>query len=123
MSGTAAQEAVLRGVVDEWKTAVDAHEPEKVAALFTEDAVFQGLRPYSVGRPGVFTYYDSQPIGLTAEYRVLETRSLADDVLLGYLDVDFRFTDRPDIHVTLSVVLKRVADRWYISHYQVTKLG
>ncbi|MFF8909710.1 SgcJ/EcaC family oxidoreductase [Streptomyces olivaceoviridis] len=123
MSGTAAQEAVLRGVMDQWKTAVDAHEPEKVAALFTEDAIFQGLRPYSVGRQGVLTYYESQPVGLAAEYRVLETRSLADDVLLGYLDVDFGFTDRPDIHVTLSVVLKRVDDRWYISHYQVTRLG
>ncbi|QJS08247.1 SgcJ/EcaC family oxidoreductase [Streptomyces argyrophyllae] len=122
MSGTAAHEAILRGVVDQWKSAVDAHEPEKVAALFTEDAIFQGLRPYSVGRPGVAAYYDSQPTGLTAEYRVLETRSLADDVLLGYLDVDFGFTDRPAIHVTLSVVLTRVSDRWRISHYQVTKL-
>ncbi|POX58789.1 hypothetical protein C3492_36120 [Streptomyces sp. Ru62] len=123
MSGTAAPEAVLRGVVDQWKSAVDAHEPEKVAALFTEDAIFQGLRPCSVGRPGVAAYYDSQPIGLTAEYQVLETRSLADDVLLGYLDVDFRFTDRPAIHVALGIVLKRVSDRWYISHYQVTRLG
>ncbi|MEV5147170.1 hypothetical protein AB0L14_22860 [Streptomyces sp. NPDC052727] len=123
MSGTAAQEAILRGVMDQWKAAVDAHEPGKAAALFTEDAIFQGLRPYSVGRQGVFTYYDSQPIGLAAEYQVLETRSLADDVLLGYLDVDFTFTDRPDIHVTLGIVLQRVADRWYISHYQVTRLG
>jgi uncharacterized protein (TIGR02246 family) len=109
--------------MDQWKSAVDAHEPEKVAALFTEDAIFQGLRPYSVGRRGVAEYYDSQPIGLAAEYQVLETRSLADDVLLGYLDVDFSFTDRPNIQVTLSVVLRRVATQWYISHYQVTRLG
>ncbi|MET7435265.1 SgcJ/EcaC family oxidoreductase [Streptomyces flaveolus] len=123
MSGTAVHEAVLRDVMDQWKTAVDAHEPEKVAALFTEDAIFQGLHPYSVGRQGVAAYYDSQPIGLTAEYQVLETRSLADDVLLGYLDVDFRFTDRAPIHVALSVVLKRASGRWYLSHYQVTRLG
>ncbi|MEV7817889.1 nuclear transport factor 2 family protein [Streptomyces flaveolus] len=108
--------------MDQRKSAVDAHEPGKVAALFTEDAAFQGLHPYSVGRPGVAAYYDSQPIGLTAEYRVLETRSLADDVLLGCLDVDFGFTDRPAIHVALSVVLKRVSDRWYIVHHQVTRL-
>nr|WP_078630135.1 nuclear transport factor 2 family protein [Streptomyces sp. NRRL WC-3744] len=62
--------------MDQWKSAVDAHEPETVAALFTEDAAFQGPHPYSVGRPGVAAYYDSQPIGLTAEYRALETRSL-----------------------------------------------
>ncbi|MEW2514583.1 hypothetical protein [Streptomyces sp. NPDC046870] len=53
---------------------------------------------------------------------MLETRSLADDVLLGYLDVDFGFTDRPAIHVTLGLVLKRVSDRWYIAYYQVTRL-
>ncbi|MEV6180461.1 SgcJ/EcaC family oxidoreductase [Streptomyces sp. NPDC052015] len=123
MTGTAAQEAILRDVMDRWKSAVDAHEPEKVAALFTEDAIFQGLHPYSVGRQGVAEYYDSQPIGLAAEYEVMETRSLADDVLLGYLDVDFSFTDRPNIQVTLSVVLRQVAAEWYITHYQVTRLG
>jgi uncharacterized protein (TIGR02246 family) len=123
MNGTAAQEAIVRGVMDRWKSAVDTHEPEQVASIFTEDAIFQGLRPYSVGRRGVADYYESQPIGLTAEYQVLETRKLADDVLLGYLDVDFSFTDRPTIHVTLSVVLRRVADQWYLSHYQVSRLG
>jgi uncharacterized protein (TIGR02246 family) len=123
MNGTAAQEAIVRGVMDRWKSAVDAHEPEQVASIFTEGAIFQGLRPYSVGRRGVADYYESQPIGLTADYQVLETRKLADDVLLGYLDVDFSFTDRPTIHVTLSVVLRRVADQWYLSHYQVSRLG
>ncbi|MER6038475.1 hypothetical protein ABT133_31970 [Streptomyces sp. NPDC001835] len=64
-------------------------------------------------------YYDSQPLDLTAEYRVLETRQLAEYVLLGYLGVDFSFTDRPTLGVTLSVVLRRGADEWLITHYQV----
>ncbi|MEW2290786.1 hypothetical protein [Streptomyces sp. NPDC047841] len=123
MTRTAAQEVVLRDVMDQWKSAVDAHEPEKIAVLFTEDAIFQGLHPYSVGRRGVAEYYDSQPLGLRAAYEVLETRSPAEDVLLGYLGVVFSFTDRPDIHVTLSIVLRRLADQWSISHYQVTRLG
>jgi ketosteroid isomerase-like protein len=38
-------EAMLRDVLDRWKSAVDAHEPEQVAVVFTEDAVFQGLHP------------------------------------------------------------------------------
>jgi hypothetical protein len=33
---------VLRGALDQWRAGVDAHEPEKVAAVFTEDAIFQG---------------------------------------------------------------------------------
>jgi len=115
-------ETVLRGVLDRWAAAVGAHEPERVAALFTEDAIFQGLKPYSVGRRGVADYYASQPIGLTAEYRILETRQLADDLVLGYLSVDFSFVDRTTVSASLSVVAKRGGDSWLISHYQVSWL-
>ncbi|MFJ3308830.1 hypothetical protein ACIPSA_38450 [Streptomyces sp. NPDC086549] len=123
MNGTTDSEAILRGVLDQWKAGVDGHEPELVAARFTEDAIFQGLRPYTVGRPGVAAYYDSQPIGLTAEYRILETRRLADDLVLGYLEVDFSFTDRPAVNVNLGVLLKRTEEGWRIGHYQVSRLG
>ncbi|MEU8638099.1 SgcJ/EcaC family oxidoreductase [Amycolatopsis sp. NPDC048633] len=113
---------ILTGVLDAWKSAVDAHDPERVAASFTEDAIFQGLHPYSVGRDGVAKYYDSQPLGMTAAYRIVETRQLADDVILGYASVDFAFTDRPAISVHLSVIVRRVGDQWLIGHYQVSRL-
>jgi uncharacterized protein (TIGR02246 family) len=115
--------AILRTVLDQWKSAVDRHEPEQVAALFTEDAIFQGLHPYSVGRAGIAAYYDSQPLGMTATYRILETRSLADDLALGYLAVDFSFTDRPVVSVYLSVLVRQAGPGWAISHYQVSRLG
>lgn len=54
-------EAVLRGVLNRWKAAVDAHEPEQAADCFSEDAIFQGLHPYTVGRAGISAYYASQP--------------------------------------------------------------
>ncbi|MFJ2866456.1 SgcJ/EcaC family oxidoreductase [Kitasatospora sp. NPDC087314] len=114
--------AVLCDVLDRWKTAVDAHRPEQVAACFTEDAIFQGLHPYSVGRAGVAAYYASQPPGLTADYRVLEIRRLADDLILGYLGVDFAFPDRPTLTVNLGVLLRRSDDAWSIAHYQVSLL-
>lgn len=113
---------ILTGVLDAWKSAVDAHEPERVAGNFTEDAIFQGLHPYSVGRDGVAKYYDSQPLGMTADYRIAETRRLADDLVLGYVSVDFGFTDRPTISVHLSVVVRRVGNAWLIAHYQVSRL-
>jgi hypothetical protein len=122
MNSTTDSEAILRGVLDPWKSAVDWHEPQQVASRFTEDAIFQGLHPYSVGRPGIAAYYDSQPLGLTAEYRILEARRPADDLVLGYLSVDFSFTDRPTLNVNLGVLVKRLEDGWYISHYQVSKL-
>jgi len=122
MTSTTGDETILHGVLDRWKAGVDAHEPERVAATFTEDAIFQGLHPYSVGRPGVAAYYDSQPLGMKAAYRVLETRRPADGLVLGYLDVEFSFTDRPALPVKLSVLVTRVGDDWLISHYQVSRL-
>jgi uncharacterized protein (TIGR02246 family) len=123
MLSTETRRSILRDVMDRWKAGVDTHAPQEVAACFTEDAIFQGLHPYSVGRPGVAEYYESQPLGLAAAYDILEIRELADDVLLGYLGVDFSFVDRPTISVNLSIVLKRVDGEWLIGHYQVSKLG
>lgn len=121
---TAATEesAVLRGVLDRWKAGVDAHEPEAVSAVFTEEAIFQGLHPYGVGPASVAEYYASQPIGMTAVYTIRETRRLAPDLVLGYLSVDFSFTDRPTITVYLSVIVRQVAGDWLIDHYQVSRL-
>ncbi|MER5450449.1 nuclear transport factor 2 family protein [Streptomyces sp. NPDC002766] len=122
MTSTTADESVLRGVLDRWKAAVDEHRPELVASVFTEDAIFQGLHPYSVGRQGVAEYYDSQPIGMKAAYRILETRRPADGLVLGYLAVEFSFTDRPPLDVKLSVLVTREGDEWHIGHYQVSRL-
>jgi uncharacterized protein (TIGR02246 family) len=119
---TAILQDIVRDVMDRWKDAVDAHDPQRVADLFAQDAIFQGLRPYTVGRAGVFEYYDSQPLGLTAQYEILETRQVAEDVLLVYLGVDFAFTDRPTLNVWLSVLLTRTTSGWSIRHYQVSKL-
>ncbi|MET7460174.1 nuclear transport factor 2 family protein [Nonomuraea sp. NPDC005501] len=116
------RETVLRDILDRWKAGIDAHEPQQVAALFTEDAIFQGLHPYNVGRPGIAAYYASQPPGLTAAYRILETRAPADDLVLGYLAVDFSFRDRPTLHVYLSVLVRRIGEGWLITHYQVSRL-
>ncbi|ORX19297.1 MULTISPECIES: SgcJ/EcaC family oxidoreductase [Mycolicibacterium] len=115
-----ATENILRGVLDVWKTGIDAHEPQRVADVFTADAIFQGLRPYSVGQQGVFEYYDSQPAGMTVDYRIRETRDLADGVVLGYLVADFSFRDRDPIHLNLGVVVTRNDAGWHIAHYQVS---
>jgi uncharacterized protein (TIGR02246 family) len=115
-------EDVLRGVLDRWKAAVDAHDPARVASCFTEDAIFQGLHPYSVGREGIADYYGTQPLGMTASYKILETRRLASDLVLGYLSVDFSFADRPTLTVYLGVLVKRTAESWSISHYQVSRI-
>jgi hypothetical protein len=74
---------ILRGVLDQWKAGIDAHEPQKVAAVFSTDTVFHGLRPYSVGPDGVAEYYDSQPLGMTVNFRILETRRPSAELMVG----------------------------------------
>jgi uncharacterized protein (TIGR02246 family) len=112
---------VLRGVLEQWKAGIDAHDPQAVAAVFTEDTIFQGLRPYSVGRGGVAEYYDSQPLGMTVTYRVLETRRPTEELVLGYVRADFAFPDRPTVSVNIGVTVTD-DNGWKILHYQASRL-
>lgn len=116
-------ESTVQAVLSGWKAAIDNHEPENVATFFTTDALFQGFRPtHSVGHQGVIDYYASQPFGLTADYRILDSRQLADDVIVSYQAVDFGFTDRPTLPVHLTTVLRLVEGTWLIDHYHVSKI-
>jgi uncharacterized protein (TIGR02246 family) len=116
------EQDLVRSVLDTWKAAVDTHKPQQVAAVFTDDAIFQGLHPYTVGPQGIADYYAGLPVGMAADYTILETRRLHDDLVLTYLAVDFSFTDRPTLPVYMSVIIKRHDDAWKIAHYQVSYL-
>ncbi|CAM5665759.1 hypothetical protein MAUB1S_04972 [Mycolicibacterium aubagnense] len=111
---------VIREVLDRWQAGIAAHRPDQVAAVFTDDAIFQGLRPYSVGRQGVFDYYESQPAGLTVDYRIDEIREPADGVVLAYTRADFTRAGEEVISLNLSVLVTQGQDGWQIAHYQVS---
>jgi len=111
---------VVADVLERWRLGIEARRPDEIAALFTEDAVFQGLRPYVVGRRGISEYYAGQPVGLAAHPRILETRDVTPGAVLGYAAVDFTFSDRPTVAVLLGILLVQVGDRWLIAHYQVS---
>jgi len=110
----------LRAVLDQWKAGIDAHDPQHVAEAFTEDAIFQGLRPYSVGRDGIATYYDGQPLGMTVSYRVLETRSPTEELAVGYVRAVFAYPDRATVTLNLGVVVTCTDAGWRILHYQAS---
>jgi uncharacterized protein (TIGR02246 family) len=112
---------VLRGVLDEWKAGIDAEQPERVADVFADDAVFQGLRPYSVGRQGIVDYYAGQPSGMTVTYRILETRSAASGLVVAYVGADFAYPDRPTVSVNIGVVIRPGDDGWRILQYQASR--
>ncbi len=111
---------IIASVMDEWKAGIDSHDSGRVAAAFADDTVFQGLRPYGVGRQAVADYYESQPTGMTVNYRVLESRSPANNVVLGYLAATFSFPDRPPVELAIGVVLTRLGGRWQVAQYQAS---
>ncbi|MFI5506268.1 nuclear transport factor 2 family protein [Mycobacterium sp. NPDC051804] len=113
-------EQILRPVLDQWKNGIDAHDPALVAEVFADQAIFQGLRPYSVGPQGVYDYYDAQPQGMTVEYRILESRRLTSDVALGYLDAEFSYRDRDPVKLHIGVVVTRTSKDWRIASYQAS---
>lgn len=115
-------EGIVMLAMDEWRAGIDAHDPDRVAAVFTQDAVFQGLRPYGVGRAVVSAYYDSQPSGMTVSYRVLESRTLAADVVIGYVRATFEFVDQDSLDLNVGVVLTRVGDEWRVAQYQASRV-
>jgi uncharacterized protein (TIGR02246 family) len=114
---------IVHEVLDRWKAGIDAVDPQGIAEVFTENAIFQGLHPYSVGHRGVVEYYSAQPSGMTVTYRLLETRRPAPDSVLGYAKADFAFPDRPTVDVYLGVLLERGQESWRIAHYQVSRLS
>src|SRR5260370_4240187 len=113
---------MLDAVLTRWKAAVDAHQPEHAAALFTTDAIFQGLHPYTVGPAGVAEYSPPQPTGLTAAYTPRPNLAPSGGLVVGYLTVDFGFSDRATLTVYLSVIIRQDANGWRIVHYQVSRL-
>ena len=116
--------AIVHGVLESWKQGIDRHDPSAVAALFTENAIFQGLRPdHSVGRQGVEDYYASQPQGLVANYTLLDARQAGDGAITGYELVTFDFEDRPSLKGHLTTVFVHVSGSWLIDHYHVSLIS
>lgn len=117
------QHRILGAALRSWADGIRAHEPERVASLFTEDAVFQGFdRSHSVGRSAVTAYYAKQPVGLSPDPHVQEVIPVAPDAFLAFVDVEFTRPDGEVIPTHLTLALVRDAERWLIRHYHVSKI-
>ncbi|MBP2217036.1 SgcJ/EcaC family oxidoreductase [Arthrobacter sp. CAN_C5] len=114
---------IATAVLTSWSEGIADHRPEAVASHFTDNALFQGLdKKHGIGRAVITAYYDKQPAGLRAEFRILEHRRLSPDIVLAYAGVDFTFADGRVLPVHLTVVLQRSGRNWLISHYHVSKI-
>ena len=114
---------IATGVLTAWADGIRLHEPQRVASLFADDAIFQGFDPvHTVGRAGVAAYYAKQPVGLTANFTIVERRRASADVRVAYARVDFSVPERGVIPVHLTIVLRLTPEGWLISHYHVSKI-
>ena len=116
-------EQAVTATLQAWAEGIRAHRPDEVASVFTEDAIFQGFDPvHTIGRAGIAAYYDKQPIGLRAAFRIIERRPIGADAVLVYADVDFSPPEAAVIPVHLTAVLRFSAGAWLIGHYHVSKI-
>lgn len=117
------QGSILESLLQSWADDLRAHEPERAASLFTEDAVFQGFdRTHTVGRDAVTAYYAKQPVGLSPASLVREVIPLGPDAFLAFVDVDFTRPGEGVVPTHLTLALVRKGDRWLIRHYHVSKI-
>jgi len=113
----------LRALLDRWADAVNRHDPERVANLFTPDALFQGFDPIpGRGQSFIAGYYDKQPVQLRAHFEVLNVKAAGAGAMVGFARVEFH---RPEgvVPVYLTLVAENWSTGWRISHYHVSKVA
>ncbi|RLP76470.1 DUF4440 domain-containing protein [Mycetocola tolaasinivorans] len=112
----------LSAVMTRWSDAVASGDTARIAALYTEDPLFQGLRPTPErDRAGVADYYGHQPAGLTPTVTPIDVRQTSENSILGFLAVDFAAPGRPLVETHLTVQILRIDDEWLINHYHVSR--
>lgn len=106
----------IESVLDAWKAAFDAGDPQAIASLYTADAMFiGGIGGVHVGRRSIEDYFEKNSSPSIVAFRDVQTRAIADQVVLvsmigaisreGGEPRDFRFLQT---HV-------RTADGWRIA--------
>ncbi|MGJ6965882.1 SgcJ/EcaC family oxidoreductase [Streptosporangium sp. G11] len=114
-------ETIFADVLAVWKHGIDVHDPAEIGTVFAKDALFQGGHPEpSQGRAAVVEYYDSQPVGLSVDYEIIDARRSANDVITGYAAANFTFPDGELVRRHVTMVLERAGDRWLVGHYHVS---
>jgi uncharacterized protein (TIGR02246 family) len=109
---------VLTKILGDWQAAFNEHQVNDLCAMFTEDALFQGVSPQPVvGRAAIRRYYDNVAEGTTARVEVLEGTQLRENIVTGIADVTFTTSEGDAMVLRLSIVAEHVAGTWSIRHY------
>ncbi|MDA0636469.1 YybH family protein [Nonomuraea sp. CA-218870] len=112
---------VLTRLLHDWQQAFNAHRPAGIAALFSQDALFQGISPkLGHGPQEIFDYYARVPRGTTAQVKVISGGQLSQETVHGFAEVTFTAATG-DVHlICLSIVAKRAGGVWLIHQYHAS---
>ncbi|MCP2169094.1 SDR family NAD(P)-dependent oxidoreductase [Goodfellowiella coeruleoviolacea] len=109
---------VLIGLLGAWQSAFDEQRWHDLAALFTEDALFQGIDPaLRVGPTETVGYYAAVTDQPRAAMEVLRANRLAEGLVGGFADVTFTPATGEPRSIRLSVVAQRIEGTWRIRQY------
>ncbi|MCX4099211.1 SDR family NAD(P)-dependent oxidoreductase [Nocardia sp. alder85J] len=110
--------AVLGALLGDWRAAFDGHRTGEMGALFTADALFQGMdRRLRVGPREIGSYYDDVAVGARVTVEVIGARVAGDGVVGGFADATFVLPDGEVRPLRLSLVVRRTGDGWRIGQY------
>lgn len=86
---------ILRSVVGRWSDAANPLSPEKIAAVYSPDALFFGGRPdHYIGRASVRDYFETYRdilASIALEIRDVHFAEVGDRLLLAQGTADFNF--------------------------------
>lgn len=116
-------EICWRALLAQWQLAFGRRDIETIAALFAEDALFQGLSPALLaGRNAIRHYYENVPPNVRAQVGEINTTSLAPDTACGFAAVTFEIAGQAAKPVRLSMTVQRCNGQWQIKTYHVSPL-
>ncbi|WP_280425164.1 SDR family NAD(P)-dependent oxidoreductase [Nocardia carnea] len=110
--------AVVAEVLDTWQTAFNERRIDDIAALFTIDALFQGIDPdLRVGPAEISAYYDKVADGTAVTAKVRQVIRLGEETLSAFAEAEFTSpTDEPR-RLCLSLVIQYAEHNWRIRQY------
>ncbi|MFD0899585.1 SDR family NAD(P)-dependent oxidoreductase [Actinomadura sediminis] len=108
---------IVTGLLTAWTEAFNERRAADLAAMFTADALFQGIGPGPLAGPGeIRGYYERVPEGTTADARVLRAARSPGGAVAAFADVAFS-APTGGTRVRLSLDLQLEDDTWRIRHY------
>ena len=101
-----------------WERAFNSGDADKIAALYTRDAMmFGSTAQLFAGTDGVRTYFSKLPAGIKAKMGDQQAIAVGPDVLLSSGFADFTLADGTVLPYRLTLALVKVDGKWLLAQH------